>query len=342
MNIPPPSYTMKTVHSDPDKEATDTMPIENLTILNPKGKCLARPGISLSFYMDETLSQLAPKVIGILDRYVALIGEQTLQSFINDDGYAKKLTKRTLTQDRVRLQSVPDTINAIIIEYSSDPAGWISEFGFTFNGANLSHYLYEENRANYLRLDFPLHYLTQVEPESLLNLFRDTVSLLPVQFANGGFAFQRSSSTQSDSNGSVNKLLMRYLGFDPGYEDIVDDMRGHTFTAHWLNYLRADLVEACGGKEIFNQKLASAELHPLPDGIVVRSAKYPPVGDVNRGATDLGQIPELAKLMQPVRADINAFGEPVEVFDAAAWMARFDERSSYPWDNEAGYNAFVS
>ena len=342
MNIPPPSYTMKTVHSDSDKESIDLMPSENLTIQNPKGKCLARPGISLSFYMDETLPLLAPKIIGILDRYIALIGEQTLQSFINDDGYAKKLTRRTLTQDRIRLQSVPDTINAIIIEYGSDPSGWIGEFGFTFNGADFSHDLYEETRANYLRLDFPLNYLIHTGPETLLNLFRDTVTLLPVQFANGGFTFQRSSSTQSDSNSGVNKRLMRYLGFDPGYEDIMDDMRGHAFTAHWLNYLRKDLVESCGGSEVFRQKLVNAELHPMPGGIVIRSAKYPPAGDVNRGATDLGRIPELATLMQPVRADINAFGEPVEVFDAAAWMARFDERSSYPWDNEASYNAFVS
>ena len=74
---------------------------------------------------------------------------------------------------------------------------------------------------------------------------------------------------------------------------------------------------------------------------MIRGAHYPPIGDINRGAPDLGQIPEIARAMKPSRADIEAFGEPIARFDGAAWLARFDERESLDWENEPYYKAII-
>ena len=317
------------------------MLFDDLIIKNPKGHCIARAGLSLSFYLNETLHTLAPNIADALDQFLALIGEDVLQTYFNDDGYCRKLTKRKLNQDRSQLQNVAVETKAVIMEYGSDPSGWVGEFGFTFNGADFSPYLFDDSRCNYLRLDFPYDYLEQIGIETFLNFYRTILAQLPVEFANGGFTFQRSSATQGDSTRAINQLVNRFIGIDPGYKDVMDDMQGHTFTAHWLNFIGPRITDTLRHNDQFTNALSNTETSSLNGGIIMRGAHYPPIGDINRGAPDLGQIPEIARAMKPSRADIEAFGEPIARFDGAAWLARFDERESLDWENEPYYKAII-
>jgi hypothetical protein len=46
---------------------------------------------------------------------------------------------------------------------------------------------------------------------------------------------------------------------------------------------------------------------------------------------DLGLLPDAARVLKPLRAQISAFGDPN--FDAGRWLARLDELPSRDWDN---------
>lgn len=314
------------------------MNFEELIIRNPRGKCLARPGVSFTFYCDESLHTLSPRVAQALNVFSSWVGDNTLQTFFNSEGFARPLSASQRARDLANLQQVPDQQHAIIIEYSSDVEGWVGDFGFSYHGADFSHYLYEDNRANYLRLDFPANAISLFGMDELLALFSEIAQILSANFANGGFTFQRSSATQGDSTRKINRFLPRFVGFDPGYKDVMDDMRGRTFTAHWVNYIGGNLIAGMGGQSHILQVLKDAECRQAGQGVFIRGCRFPPVGDINRQARDIGQIPAVSRLLQQRRADITAFGEPTGKFDGSAWMARLDSLPCQPWDNETFYH----
>ena len=108
-------------------------------------------------------------------------------------------------------------------------------------------------------------------------------------------------------------------------------MRGHTFSAHWLNLLNDRLSDALGGFQQISQRLAAADVRRISDGVLIRGCKRPAIGDLNRRAPDIGLLPDVARLLKPTRAPVTRMGEPS--FDAARWLARFDDMESRPWDN---------
>lgn len=129
----------------------------------------------------------------------------------------------------------------------------------------------------------------------------------------------------------VNQLLPRYHGFDPSYDDARYFLKGRVFGAHWLNLLSSELVQKLGGVDAVRAAVPQAELRPLEHGLLIRSAFRPPVGDVNRQAKDIGCLPDVARLLRPIRFQAAGFGQPREVFDASAWLARYDDKESQPW-----------
>ncbi|MFH0925846.1 MAG: type VI immunity family protein [bacterium] len=120
--------------------------------------------------------------------------------------------------------------------------------------------------------------------------------------------------------------MIRYFGFDPSYDDSADDMKGHTFSAHWINLLNNELIEAVGGIDAIENVLPNADIRKLNNGVFIRGAKLPPIGDINRGANDIGCLPDVARLLQPTRIELSGFGSPD--FDPMPWLARYDEMTS--------------
>jgi hypothetical protein len=108
-------------------------------------------------------------------------------------------------------------------------------------------------------------------------------------------------------------------------------MREHTFTAHWLNYVDQKLAAKLGGLKQITAKLPDCEVNKLSSGVLIRGARLPPIGDANRGAKDLGCLPDVARVLAPVRCKIDGFGEPD--FDSLKWLARLDKLPSRKWDN---------
>ena len=113
----------------------------------------------------------------------------------------------------------------------------------------------------------------------------------------------------------------------------------HTLTAHWLNYIDDGFAESRGGSNTIVKALPECDVRKLKKGVLIRGAKLPPIGDINRKALDLGRLPEVARLLKPTRLTLE--GTPFAVkdpnFDATDWIERMDDLDPRPWDNSTAF-----
>jgi hypothetical protein len=181
-----------------------------------------------------------------------------------------------------------------------------------------------------LRLDFDCSTINSKNMEDFVDFYRDILQELPFQSSNAGYSFKRVEALENIATPGVNSKIRRYYGFDPGYEPVKNEMKNSVFTPHWLNSINNSLVEKLGGMAYIKSKISSSQLIEIPNGIILRGAKNPPIGDINHNAPDIGTIPEIARLLKPLRTKINALGE--SGFNAQNWLARFDELDNRPWN----------
>ena len=167
----------------------------------------------------------------------------------------------------------------------------------------------------------------------------EVANAFPFESGDVGYAFKRHENT--DGVRQVDQFLSRLSGFDPCFTMVQDRMRRRTFSAHWVNLLDDRFVRLLGGIDAIASKLPDAELRRLERGVLIRGRKVPPIGDANN-APDVGRLPDVARLLRPTRVRVKGFGEPTALFDADAWLARFDKMASGPWDNEREQRAKIS
>jgi hypothetical protein len=106
-------------------------------------------------------------------------------------------------------------------------------------------------------------------------------------------------------------------------------MLGRTGNPQWLNAIDNSLVEKLGGAARISKELHVSKVTKLKNGLLIQGAPVPPLGDINRGAPDIGSIPEIARLFKPLRTPVSAFRGPVR---AQEWLARYDEMDNRPWN----------
>lgn len=135
----------------------------------------------------------------------------------------------------------------------------------------------------------------------------------------------------TEATREVNQLLPRYLAFDPGYFLANRKMHNRTSWAHWTNIVHRELFEKCGGESALQREAPNTPFAFSGDLCVIQGSKLPPLGDVNRGAKDIGELPGVARFLKPTRIALTGLGD--SVFDVSSWLARFDTLELRPWDN---------
>jgi hypothetical protein len=263
-----------------------------------------------------------------IERYVAYVGPNALSVYSAANGRWKPWTQRQLDKDLRLLKSFPADHQGAHIDYDSDPVP--GAYGVALAASTLDAQI-EGEWANLLRVDLPATWLDDSPIEEFLTFFETLIEAIEPDSASAGFAFKRTEGTMQEAKLGVHARLPRYLGFDPCYSLIRYKLRGCTFAAHWLNFVGPRFIDRLGGVETIVEALRECGLRKLKCGVLIRGAELPPVGDVNRGARDLGCLPDVARLLKPTRVSMSAFGEPN--FDASAWLARFDDLPSSPWSN---------
>lgn len=292
---------------------------------------LVRPGLSICLYSATSLPTLGPHVSAALDAYLESIAPAALKSYLAPDGYYKKLTTKRVATDKKNLGNVSDDCEAFSLEYSQGEEGEAGTHAFFFRGSKFDEDFPTE--TSLLRLEFPPEVIERPGAEAVLDFIARIACMVPFQSGNAGFAFKRSQLYFPESTSQINAMLPRYLGFDPSYHPARESLRGHTFSAHWVNLFGGELLGKVGGIKSVKEALPPQAVRELEGGIMIRSSRLPAVGDANRKALDVGKMPAVARLLKATRVKIKGFGQPAEVFDAMAWLARFDKMSDLAWDN---------
>jgi len=298
-------------------------------VQHPKGRAPdAIAGLCTFFYFERSIREIAADVAAAIDLYVTYIGMDKLTHYTARSGFWKPMTARQLAKDLKNLRNFPHDHFGAHIGYDSEPVP--GPYGVTLLSTVLAD-SFEVQRNNLLRFDYPPDWVGMECAAGVLELTQRLLELMKPQTCNAGLAFKRTEGTLDAANRGVNRLLPRYLGFDPCNSNARNSLRDRILSAHWLNYIDAPLVSACGGLAQLRAQLAGCEVKELAGGLLIQSAKLPPIGDINAGAPDIGCMPDVARALKPIRKDRAPLGDAD--FDGDSWLARLDELPARPWDN---------
>jgi len=286
---------------------------------------IVTPGLSLYLYSDVPLVDLAPSIADAIEAYQAFVPKDALQNYVAGDAGVKKLSPKTVAGDLKQLRKLPKKYYEF--HYGRELDQTLGTYALRFNGTSLSESDLWPLETNLLWMHFPLNFLDLVKPEAFLKFVTEMADRVPFCAGNAGLAFQHPRPYAKEAYKVVGEMMPRYLGFDPSYEHSRYVMKGKTTTAHWMNLLGPAVTKKLGGADKIRATLPKeVQVQPLKKGLLIQGAPRPPVGDVNRGAKDLGWLPEVARLLKPTRFEITGFRS--NAVDPAKWLARFDDLKS--------------
>lgn len=306
------------------------MDLSNLAVEH-SGEVVALPTISICVYFSKLAHEIARPIAEAIDAYRELVGNERLKQYSANSGEWRTLTKRKLDRDLSKLRNYPTDVHGLVLEYNSDEAGRPGPYGV---------YLFATERfrasaplaTNFFRLDFEVGSIVAGNVDEFVAWYAGLLEKLPFHSSHAGYAYKRVECSKDKASRGVDRKISRYYGFDPGYEPLRDKMLERTGNPQWLNAIDESLIEKLGGVARISRELRASKVIRLKNGLVIQGAPRPPVGDINRGASDIGSIPEIARLFKPLRTPVSAFRGPV---DAQEWLARYDELENRPWNPAA-------
>jgi hypothetical protein len=317
-----------------------------------------RPGIALVMYSQADLRVLMAATADVLEAYlnfvprgaIAACYEPPEDEYLPDGFLLFDLDARRDLLERLRTGPPSQEDEGYGFELTSTTDGQAGEYGVSFGGINFD-FDYDEDEADedeedeeerreeeeeetsLLRLELPWNFLDSVEVSRFVDFVERVANLFPFSSGNAGLSFNFTVGYTTAAGEEMQPLLPRFLGFDSTFNSPQLKMRGKSPPAHWLNLIDGDLVQALGGEPRLRRELSSCEVRGLNNGLLVRGAMFPPVVDVNRQGTDIGRLPDVARVLRPVRFASPSFAPVVDKDKAERWLARFDDRAVGEWDN---------
>lgn len=302
-----------------------------------------RPGIALTMYSDAEFATVMTAAADVLQAYLDFVptgaivasyvppsGEYAPDSFVP---FTLPIRRNLLNQLRTGPPSADDEGYGFELTSTSD--GQAGDYGVSLGAINFA--VSEEgdasNETSLLRLELPWNLLNNLDVSALVDFFQQASRLFPFCSGNAGMSFNYTVGYTTAARDEMQRLLPRFLGFDPAYSTAQLEMRGKSPPAHWLNLLDSNLVAALGGEERLRFELSECEVGSIDGGLLIRAAKYPPVIDVNRQGHDIGLLPVVARVLRPIRFNEAAFTGLSDMEYGQAWLERFDSLAPRDWDN---------
>lgn len=213
-----------------------------------------------------------------------------------------------------------------MVIHSSSPNGQPGEYGCHLVLRNWG----DSSQTSVLRFEFPVSFAEGDGVDDAVATLIDLAGRVPFSCGTAGFGFSYWHADRFAAD-QVRALLPGYLGFDHS-DRWCNTMAGKTPTASWLTFLSTELAEHLDLSALA-QSSPSSRVSEMPKGVCVRASRRPPVGELARGAGDVGALPSLARWMKPLRFTAPSFaGSRVEL-DVPGWLARFDDLPDGSWDN---------
>jgi hypothetical protein len=306
---------------------------EKFEVTSLQGHHAAVPALCSSFSIGAYVHDIAGELAHGLERYVEFVGVDMLKSYAAKSGIWKPMSNRQLDKDLKHLRDFPKDHQATHIRYDAGEGGQPGGFGVRIS-ANVPSDVFPQ-KAGLMRFDLPPQWLEEHEAEQVIEFVIGICQMAHVQSAQVGLTFKTTGGSHDLAKPKILQMLPRYYGFSPCADfDLRNEMLGHTLMAHWLNYVDDELAAMVGGTDTIVRALPGCDVRKLTKGVLIRGAKLPPIGDINRKAPDLGGLPDVARILKPTRVDISETYLGKEgSFDAVKWIARMDDLDSRPWDN---------
>ncbi|WP_224364392.1 DUF3396 domain-containing protein [Hyalangium versicolor] len=287
------------------------------------GSLLIREGLSFTFYMRRSHSEVAHRVLSALETYLRFIGPGSLGWYADEEGELHPLdergwewTRRELLGDRLRSAQLMDASRAE------------DRYRFEYWGKDLESSL-GRNKANAVcsaTFWLPTEVLEEQGPERVRALAMELAAPLPLCSGHGGLSF----NAEYDVPG-VRRVLSQYWFRHPGI-DVYDSPCDYSWEVgtrvrapHWLTFLGPPVLEELGGWEGLRSRLhtPSTTVQAIEeDKVLITLGPWPEAGDTERGDT-LPAYRELAKVLEPWR-----FEEPNRLVlqsmeETRRWERRF-------------------
>ena len=191
---------------------------------------------------------------------------------------------------------------------------------------------FSPNWTNFIFFEVALNFAKE-QPEELVGFARALASRFPGASVTCSTGFSYSLGVEPMLRDQINAKLLRFVGMDPCYDHLHYRLGSSVPFVAWLVYCNGSQMDQLGGVDMLRDRLGDQVVEPLAIGAMLRAANMPPLGDVNRGAPDIGVMPRLRRVLAPVLFDkaseLRRFPEEM----AERWLARFDSRPDQPWQN---------
>lgn len=263
----------------------------------------------------------------VLDRWLQFMRPSEVHVIDKDGRSYKRLTDKLLTRVRARLvDPAAGPARYEFFHFKDTPGLAIGDTALElFLGATPA-----SKGPNRVVAVFPLDVLDDSRIETVASTFAAWVDEIPFQHGTAGLGFNLGYGEEYESD--VRPAMMaagrRYLGIDVRTRLLEPALLGRVKGPGWLTYLRGDLLERLGGPERLRSKeFATLQQTPLKHGVLLRSDRKPPVGDVNRGADDIAGLRLINRFIKPIRQEqfIAPLSFGIDEVEGAAWLARFDQ-----------------
>ena len=305
---------------------------EQLTIRSRHGAILARPVVLLALFSDAAFADVCNATADVIETYLAAIGGQTLKTRTNQAGEFEQFNATRLDRDLVILRNPQPDQESLRLLYDSDPKGWVGTYGVNYYGVDQSSDFAEPDQSTMLLFSLPCEAAAEGSLDRTLGLMMEIASRFPLSSGFACYSLRRTEGTTELAAKEVLALLPRFIALDPCDLTMRFEMKGRTLGAHWIDLIGTSLMVRLGGAEAISASVPDAQTEKLSNGgLLLRNAKLPPLGDVNRFARDIGVMPAAARLLKPTRVELIGLADPD--FDAEGWDTRLDERKVEPWDN---------
>lgn len=321
-------------------QSRDLASLKRIRIYDDEEVVVLRAGLAIVMYSTADLGEVTNSAADILDAYLEFASDTALSAIFSggDDEYGAGFVpfdsarRSRLLHD---LRSGPTLVDEDGYDFvlSGTQDGQAGHHGFRFRGTTVPDPDDFPDETSLIRLEFPWKTLDSLDVEEFVSFVQKVGELYPLSTGHAGFSFINTVAYESVARLEIPKLVPRFLGFDCAYDWMYMYMRGKVAPTHWLQLLDFSTVDRLGGRDTLGEELSEARLYELKNGLMIRGAKYPPVGDVNRRALDLGQLPRISRVLAPLCYDDPSELGLGEVEVGEGYLDRFSGRAAQPWDN---------
>lgn len=315
---------------------------------------VVRPGLALVLYSYAPFGEVMRAAADVLELFMDVVPSATrLYSYAppDDEGAPDGFltfgpSEQATMLHRLRTEAVSNDVEGFGIAVYSTDDGQAQQYGFqlgaidfdadeesSVDGDERSSRSAKLTETSMLRVEFPWKLVESESAERFLEFVTRVAKVFPFCSGTAGFSCLYTVGYATAARQEVQKLCRRFIGFDTAYSSAQLVMRRRSPSAHWLNLIDGDLLAKLGGHVELARRLGSCQLVNLAGGLLIRSARFPQVADVNRGALDIGCMPLVANALKPIRVTAGDYVGLPDRESGAAWLARFDRLPDKDWEN---------